>query len=346
MPTSKKPPSRKVTKAERERRAEARRAAAFRKEKQLAADLIRRNKLLEAELTAAMRIQRSRKALVIKSVEGVGSQATAVMVASDWHVEEVVDPRVVNGLNEFNKSVCEERVRRFFRHGLKLVQKEQRAVRIDTLVLALLGDFISGSIHEELVEGNRLLPIHAIIEVQSYLASGIQYLLDNSSLNIIVPCHSGNHGRMTRKVHISTEAGNSLEYMMYVSLAQRFAGEERVKFIVAPGYHTYLDVHGYVLRFHHGHSVRYAGGVGGLTVPLNKAVAGWNKGQVAHLDILGHFHQFFDGGNFIVNGSLVGYNAFALSIKASPEPPVQTFFLIDAKFGKTVVCPIILGHDR
>jgi hypothetical protein len=47
-----------------------------------------------------------------------------------------------------------------------------------------------------------------------------------------------------------------------------------------------------------------------------------------------------------VNGSLIGYNAYALAIKASPEPPVQAFFLIDSRFGKTVVCPVILDHDR
>jgi hypothetical protein len=47
-----------------------------------------------------------------------------------------------------------------------------------------------------------------------------------------------------------------------------------------------------------------------------------------------------------VNGSLVGYNAFALSIKAGFEPPKQAFFLIDKSVGKTVVTPIILSEDR
>lgn len=346
MTTTKKPPSRKVTKAERERRATKRRAEQLKRERRLSNDVIRRNELLEKELAALTRLKKSRRSLAIKPVEGVESQATAFMIASDWHIEEVVDPKTINGINEFNKRICEERVRRFFRHGLKLVKKEQRGTRIDTLVLALLGDFISGSIHDELVEGNRLRPVHAIIEAQGYIASGIQYLLDNSDLNIVIPCHSGNHGRMTHKVHVSTEAGNSMEYMMYVSLAQRFADEKRVTFVVSDGYLSYLDVYDCTVRFHHGHSVRYAGGVGGLTIPLNKAIAGWNKAHTATIDVLGHYHTFLDGGNFIVNGSLVGYGAYALSIKASPERPVQAFFLIDSRFGKTVVCPIILDHDR
>jgi len=53
-------------------------------------------------------------------------------------------------------------------------------------------------------------------------------------------------------------------------------------------------------------------------------------------------HQFKDGGNFICNGSLIGYNAFALSIKADYEKPKQAFFLVDKKRGKSIVAPIWL----
>jgi hypothetical protein len=79
---------------------------------------------------------------------------------------------------------------------------------------------------------------------------------------------------------------------------------------------------------------------------MNKAVAQWNKLRHVQLDVCGHFHQLLDGGNWIVNGSLVGYSAFALSIKAGYEPPQQAFFLIDKTVGKTLVCPIILTENR
>jgi len=59
-----------------------------------------------------------------------------------------------------------------------------------------------------------------------------------------------------------------------------------------------------------------------------------------------HFHQLKDGGNWTCNGSLVGYNDFALFIKADFEQPRQTFFLIDRDVGKTAVIPVILHLDR
>ena len=43
------------------------------------------------------------------------------------------------------------------------------------------------------------------------------------------------------------------------------------------------------------------------------------------------------------NGSLIGFNAYALSIKARFEPPQQAFFLIDAeRKRKTGAFPIFV----
>lgn len=303
---------------------------------------------LEDELEIALRCRDFRSHYTINSPPSVDTQAVAFMVASDWHIEEIVHKWQVNALNSFNEGVAKERINRFFVHGAKLVQRMQDHTNIDTLVLALLGDFISGSIHDELMEGNRLLPADAIMEAKQHLSSGIRYILENTDVKLVIPCSMGNHGRMTAKRRISTEAGNSLERVMYFALADEFKSEPRVHFIIGSGYHTYLYLFDgkYTVRFHHGHSIRFYGGVGGISIPVNKAIAQWNKARRADLDVFGHFHQFLDGGDWVTNGSLIGYNAFALSIKASPEPPRQAFFLIDRDVGKTIVTPIILERER
>ena len=120
-----------------------------------------------------------------------------------------------------------------------------------------------------------------------------------------------------------------------------YRDEPRIKWIIPEGIHSYLDIYDTTIRFHHGHAVKYGGGVGGIYIPVNKAIAQWNKGRRADLDVFGHFHQLRDGGNFLCNGSLVGYNAFALSIKADYEPPKQALFLIDKKRGRTCTWPIL-----
>ena len=267
-------------------------------------------------------------------------EGTVVVLASDWHIEERVDPDTINGLNTHSLAIARQRGDEFFQAALRLTEILGRDVEIKDMVLALLGDFITGSIHEEMLETAEVEPALAIIEAQRMLTSGIQFLLDNSALNLVIPCHSGNHARTTKETRHATEAGHSYEYLMYHMLADHFRGNSRVKFIIPRSYHSFLDVYGTTIRFHHGHNIRYGGGIGGLTIPVNKAIAQWNKSRVADLDCFGHWHTRFDGGNFVANGSNIGFNAFAVSIKASFDRPSQTLFLIDKKRGKTATWPI------
>jgi hypothetical protein len=131
---------------------------------------------------------------------------------------------------------------------------------------------------------------------------------------------------------------------MYVHLKAYFRNEPRVTFIVAEGMHSYVKVYDTMIRFQHGHAIKYGGGVGGIYIPVNKSIAQWNKARHADLDVFGHFHQSKDGGNFICNGSLIGYNSFALSIKADYEQPKQQLFLMDKKRGRTCTWPILVGE--
>ena len=279
------------------------------------------------------------------------SESIAIMVGSDWHCEESVMPDDVGGVNSFDLEECTTRATKFFQGGQRLWEITNRDTRVSTIVLALLGDNITNTIHEDLQEGNNLLPGEAILFAQNLILSGIKFLLKETDVEeIILPCHSGNHGRMTKKQRIGhVEAGNSLEKYMYHNLQALLQGEPRIRFQIAEGYHSYLNLFGtYPIRFHHGHAIRYWGGVGGITIPVNKAINEWNKNRYVKLDVFGHFHQYLDGGNFVANGSLIGYNAFAVSIKAPYERPQQSFFLVNKKCNsKTISAPIFLtdGSD-
>ncbi len=306
-------------------------------------ELLKRHNALKSELDEAFKLKRPAQVHKIEQAHRTGtSEATAFIVASDWHIEEEVKPETVNHLNHFNLEIAKSRIDHFFQNSLTLLRIMGRDVKIQDVVLCLLGDFITGSIHEEFLETNQLRPGEAIWTAQNHLVSGIKFYLEHTRCNLIVVCKSGNHSRMTPKTRFATESGNSLEIYMYKNLARIFEGEKRVRFVIDDSYHTYLTVYDKKVRVHHGHAVKYAGGVGGIYIPMNKAIAQWDKGMKADLSISGHYHQQRDGGNFISNGSLIGYNAYAVSIKAEFEPPKQTFFLLDRKRGKTVVAPIIL----
>jgi hypothetical protein len=272
--------------------------------------------------------------------KGTG-EATAFAIASDWHVEETVRPETVNGLNDFNLTVADQRIEKFFSSVLRLVEIERAGTDIDKLVLGLLGDFMSGYIHEELVENNSMSPVEALVWVQERILKGINTLRKHGGFKrIIIPCCYGNHGRTTQKSRISTGAKNSFEWLMYKWLAQTVT--DGVEWQIASGYHTYIEVYGKTIRLHHGDGLKFQGGVGGLTIPVEKAIASWNRGYYADLDIFGHWHQMQQNPKWISNGCLIGYGPYALSIKAPYETPQQTFFLFDSKRGRTGTWPIHL----
>jgi hypothetical protein len=268
------------------------------------------------------------------------SQAVAVAVASDWHVEESVDPKTISGLNEFNLKIAEARIEKFFQSVVRLTNIERQGTKIDTLVLAMLGDFMTGFIHEELQETNALTPTQTVLWLMERITRGIEMLKrDGDYQRIVIPTAHGNHGRNTRKPRHGSSAANSYEWMMYKILEKSIEG---VEWLVGDGYHNYLDIYGRTFRFHHGDNIAYQGGVGGITISVEKAIASWNKGRVASVDVFGHHHTQQQNPKWVANGSLIGYGGFALAIKAPFEPPQQTFFLVDSKRGRTGTWPIFL----
>jgi hypothetical protein len=285
----------------------------------------------------------------IKRREKTPGDAVAVALASDWHVEESVEPNTVHGLNEYNLEVAKTRADHYFRNALALTEMMARETKVETLLLALLGDFFTNFLHDENVQTNLLSPTPAAKYAQELLVSGIKFLLKESPYRLTVPCVAGNHGRMTKKMQVQNAMGTSLEAFMYHAIASRFSDEPRVDFRIAESKMMYVDLfESFKLRLIHGDDIKSGGGVGGITIPIRKKIAGWDKSIRADLTCMGHFHQFMDGGDFIVNGSLIGFNEYAQSIAASPEEARQAFFLVDARGGgqKSIVAPIWLDDKH
>jgi len=91
--------------------------------------------------------------------------------------------------------------------------------------------------------------------------------------------------RSFTKRRIATGYRHSWEWLSYSNLASYYRKRPKITFKVEQGYHNWLDVQGHPIRFHHGDAIRYAGGVGGVTIPLRKKIAQWNKRRQAYLDM-------------------------------------------------------------
>jgi hypothetical protein len=272
--------------------------------------------------------------------------ATMVVLLSDVHAEERVDPETVNGLNDYSLDVCDLRMAELQERFAALLEHERRLAKIARVVVWLGGDFISGHIHDDTAELAQLAPLTATRWIGSRLRRFIDAVAAQAD-EVVVATNSGNHGRSTEKLRIGTEMEHSFEQHLYLTLA---AGEtlRNVRWQVGTGYLNYLDLDGFRVRFHHGHAIRYGGGVGGITVPVNKAIAAWDAIQKADLTCFGHWHQFqwLRAGRYVANGSVIGHSAYATRIKAAYEPPCQAAIVIDhGRREVTKAMPIYCDRD-
>ena len=279
----------------------------------------------------------------IKATNKGKTESTAFAIASDWHIEERVDPETVGKTNSYSLAESKRRADNFFVNTVDLVKKEQVKTNIDTLVLGLLGDFFSGYIHPELVAICEVGPVPAAMLAKKYIASGIDYILANTKLKLVIPCCVGNHSRITDKVQVGNEYAMSLEWMIYHDLADRYANNKRVQFVITKDYFNTLTVYGKRIRMQHGHRTKSGGGYGGIMIPLTKAVHKNNQGeeQTPVLDIFAHYHQRMHVGNIMVNGSMIGNTPYGYSNGMRGEPE-QQFFLFQKDYGVTIVAPIFV----
>ncbi len=269
--------------------------------------------------------------------------ACAIPMLSDVHAGARVVPSESTYWNCYSPAICEYRVQRWFA-GVEWLVNSYRdgtgdyAWNIREMVAVALGDIVDGHLHEDNIETSDTA-IKTIAWLEPVLIAGFERLAKLKFDRFILDWNYGNHGRDSKRPQRGTGADHSHEWGLGVRLARylKSAGIE-VRCPAKP--HHYLEVYGRTLHTHHGDEIQYAGGVGGISIPINKAVNQWNRVKHADYHMFGHYHQQLDHGDWFANGSVVGYNDFAMSIKATPEPPQQTFFLLDAKRGKTSVSPI------
>ena len=324
----------------------ARREARYANKK--AADALKEIERLQQELAEyemASGIVECFRPVDIQPKRGGKGEATAIICVSDWHFEEQIIKAAVNGVNEFNIDIAKKRVNRFWASAASLVDMCRSRSIIQTIVVNVLGDLINGMIHEEYLATNELTPSEAVLVVFEQLVSGLEFLKkETKAKKIIVPCVCGNHGRFTQKRWSKKGPGMSFEWLLYNLAAKYFQArnDKVVRFVLPQGDMTYITVYGRTIRITHGDNIQYCGGIGGVHIPLRKALDNWNTQVRADYNYIGHWHTDLTGEDYRISGSLVGYNEYAVRIKGRFQRPSQAFEIQDPRYGATARFPIIL----
>lgn len=265
---------------------------------------------------------------------------------SDLHWDEVVDPRQINGVNEFNRAVQERRLRYAFVTGIELATQHLAKPRFDYAVLPLGGDMVSGLIHEELRETNVRPVALSVADLADHLCAGIALMADRFG-KVYIPCVTGNHGRIDKKPRAKNRAYDSYEWFLYEFVRRHFLKDDRIHVDVADGSDLYYKIYQWTYLLTHGDQAKGGTGISAALAPLmlmdhrkrKRALA--TKQYFDHM-IMGHWHQYIQLKGFTVNGSLKGYDEWAAQQNFDFEPPQQAFWITHPEFGVTCRWPILL----
>ena len=284
--------------------------------------------------------------------------STQIVVAPlcDTHIGEYVDYQQMAGLNSYSFDIFNKRLSGWASQVLNLVRLRREAVAINSLVVPMLGDMISGDIHEELSNTNLANCMQQMIRGANLIAQALMYLAPHFN-EIKVPCVVGNHGRMTRKPPMKDKYMD-WDFLLYQWVAAFCQNQKNIKFDIRKSYLNTFKVFDKNVLIMHGDSASGAGSLTTITRVLTnlRSVLQFRKGLEveagdAHNELIdpnllpasfdsvmiGHFHRCDEidigTGHALICGCMKGGDEFALQRLAVITKPQQLVTYWHPKYG-------------
>jgi hypothetical protein len=246
------------------------------------------------------------------------SPQEACLILSDWHTGEKVSLEVTQGANEYDLDIFSRRLRTVIETTIDLLAFHRLAGEMDNMVVFLLGDMVSGLIHEELLRGSPGVPVQVMCAAHG-AAQAIRHLAAHCT-KIRVRCIVGNHGR-TRVPYEFKDPTDSFDWLVY-EVAQILTRElPNVEWEIHNAWGGHVDVMGHTIAYFHGDGRKNAGGYAGIPFyALANAATAAFRHYVTRLDVVpelllqGHLH--FDAvipgmPKIMINSSLKGSDELA-----------------------------------
>ena len=302
--------------------------------------------LLDEVLGAA---RRPESLPLLKSPKGSPKTGVGLLLLSDLHYGELVDPAQVDGVNAYNLKIARRRIQTAFELSVDLLQHHTGS-EYAGIVVALGGDLLNGYIHSELIETAEQTTPRDFLDCFALLQDGLTYLADHFG-QVRVYSVVGNHGRLEPRGYGRAKHRQemSFEWLLVQTLARKLAHDNRISFTAAEASDISFDVLGTQFVLLHGDEARGGTGWGGLMSPIRRLVGSLKSREMAlsrRVDyfLLGHWHQFWVGGDMVINGTSKGFCEFARLIRADPQTPRQALMVVHPGLGMTDIRPLLLDR--
>lgn len=272
-----------------------------------------------------------------------------VLMVSDAHYGEYVDPEALFGVS-YTPEICTLRMEHLRNKTIRYKEMRDPVYTTQKLTIAVLGDMISGNIHDELDRTN-LMPISSQWAEMAHMLANLGFSLREHFADVEMIIIPGNHPRIRRKPYFKQKWDN-FEYMMGLYV-QALVGDAFTVTVPKSMIHTH-DVLGFKIGMSHGDGYKSNSFAGipfyGLAQRRSAFQAARKELGFEPIDMLmmGHFHQLLwwpgRGCDVIINGSIKGPDEYAFDNFAGAEPARQGLLTLNQDHGVTAIEVIDLGH--
>jgi len=252
--------------------------------------------------------------------EPVSSPVNTVLQICDWHYGAVQGADEIERFGQFSPDIARRRIQDILVPAfVNWVDLHRRAYTCDVLRILVLGDLISGDIHDELLVTNAFpSPVQAV-KVAYLFSDMVQSLAPHFGKVIIDFVTADNHGRMTRKPQAKEEGMNCFGYVIAYLVKERLRDHNNVEMNIHVKMQATVDVTGMKYLILHGHQIRGWAGIPfyGIERKVSKeaqkrlrAFAEIREAVRFDKVVMGHFHTPSNMEDWMIGGSLSGTDAY------------------------------------
>ena len=183
-------------------------------------------------------------------------RVSACMQTTDSHMGAVQNADEIEGLNQFDPTICRRRNMGFAVSALKYVDALRSAYTINTLHWFFTGDLISGDIHQELLTTNAFPSPVQVVQAAMIGARQVAQTAPHYERVVIHFIAADNHARLTKKPQAAEAGINSLNYLVGTLMQEYLRKHTNVEFNLYPVTEKVVRVENYNYLVMHGHTVK------------------------------------------------------------------------------------------
>lgn len=259
-----------------------------------------------------------------------------VLLLSDWHIGDTVRADETEGFGSFDIATAQERVTTLVTNFLNHVERQRTLYEIEDIDVFVIGDMVSGDIHDELLVHNEVsAPEQAVISGKM-LAGALADIGRGCRRVNIAFCGADNHSRLQRRPISKHKAINSWSYVVgEVMRATLPMTPGKFDVTVFKGVEQVVQVLDTRFLVTHGDAIKSWMGIPWYGVQKrlgNEALLRQGTDKTFDVFVMGHYHTPISTPHLIVNGSLSGTTEFDHSCGRHCGP-CQVSFMVSKNHG-------------